>query len=218
MWASETASTNGRPASEAGRPERAPATVWQERCRRQATVIETLSQAVSTLRRGAAALKAENAELRAANSRLAGDRRLASRTGAHDHDGLLAEVTIRLGPHAPHTARSVAAQRLAGHVTPPVLDSALLLVSELVTNSVQHSGVPEGEDIVVRLHLWRGVCRLEVEDPGCEGMIAPQPAELRTGSGMGLNLVAALSERWGVVRSAEGPTRVWAQLLGAPIT
>jgi hypothetical protein len=49
-------------------------------------------------------------------------------------------------------------------------------------------------------------------------MIAPQPAELRTGSGMGLNLVAALSERWGVVRSAEGPTRVWAQLPGAPIT
>jgi hypothetical protein len=29
---------------------------------------------------------------------------------------------------------------------------------------------------------------------------------------MGLNLVQMLSERWGVVRTAEGPTRVWAQL------
>ena len=29
---------------------------------------------------------------------------------------------------------------------------------------------------------------------------------------MGLHLVQALSERWGVVRAAEGPTRVWAQL------
>ena len=32
---------------------------------------------------------------------------------------------------------------------------------------------------------------------------------------MGLNLVQMLSERWGVVRAAEGPTCVWAQLLCA---
>jgi hypothetical protein len=29
---------------------------------------------------------------------------------------------------------------------------------------------------------------------------------------MGLHLVHTLSERWGVVRAAEGPTCVWAQL------
>ena len=58
----------------------------------------------------------------------------------------------------------------------------------------------------------RDGCRLEVEDPGRDGVIAPQPQDLRNGGGMGLNLVQMLSERWGVVRAAEGPTRVWAQL------
>jgi hypothetical protein len=43
-------------------------------------------------------------------------------------------------------------------------------------------------------------------------VIAPQPQDLLKGGGMGLNLVQMLSERWGVVRAAEGPTRVWAQL------
>ena len=34
---------------------------------------------------------------------------------------------------------------------------------------------------------------------------------------MGLNLVETISERWGLVRAADGPTRVWAQLrCGAP--
>jgi hypothetical protein len=32
------------------------------------------------------------------------------------------------------------------------------------------------------------------------------------GGGMGLQMVQTLSERWGVVRAAEGPTCVWAQL------
>jgi anti-sigma regulatory factor (Ser/Thr protein kinase) len=55
-----------------------------------------------------------------------------------------------------------------------VLETALLLVSELVTSSVRHSGVPEGEDVVVRVDLGRDVCRLEVEDPGRDGVIARQ--------------------------------------------
>ena len=93
-----------------------------------------------------------------------------------------------------------------------MLETALLLVSELVSNSVRHSGVPEGEDLVLRVYLWRDGCRLEVEDPGRDGVIAPQPPDLFRGGGMGLHLVQTLSERWGVVRAAEGPTCVWAQL------
>jgi len=109
-------------------------------------------------------------------------------------------------------SRRVVADCLADQVAPSVLETALLLVSELVTNSVRHSGVPEGEDIVVRVHVLRDGCRLEVEDPGRHGVIAPQPQDLLRGGGMGLNLVQMLSERWGVVRAAEGPTCVWAQL------
>jgi anti-sigma regulatory factor (Ser/Thr protein kinase) len=121
-------------------------------------------------------------------------------------------AAIPLGLEAPAVARRVVTEWLADRVAPRVLETALLLVSELVTNSVRHSGVPEGEDVVVRVDLWRDGCRLEVEDPGRDGVIAPQPQDLLRGGGMGLNLVQILSERWGVVRVAEGPTRVWAQL------
>jgi anti-sigma regulatory factor (Ser/Thr protein kinase) len=123
-----------------------------------------------------------------------------------------AEVTIPIGVQAPRVARSAVAQWLADHVAPSLLDTALLLVSELVSNSVRHSGVPEGEDVVVRVHLWRDGFRLEVEDPGRGGVIAPQTPDSLRGGGMGLHLVQTLSECWGVVRAAEGPTCVWAQL------
>ena len=132
----------------------------------------------------------------------------------HDrsHDGDLVEVSIALGVEAPRIARSFVAEHLADRVTASVLDSARLLASELVTNSVLHSGVPDGGELMVRVRVWRDVCRLEVEDPGRDGVIAPRPPDPARGGGMGLNLVRMLSERWGVVRAADGPTRVWAQL------
>jgi anti-sigma regulatory factor (Ser/Thr protein kinase) len=183
----------------------------EAKCGRQAIVIERLSEALSTFERGAKALKAENSELRAENDRLRHHRRLESRPDRVD-GGEATEVAIPLGVQAPGVARSVVAEWLADQVAPCVLETALLLVSELVTNSVRHSGAPEGEDVVVRVDLWRDGCRLEVEDPGRDGVIAPQPHDLLNGGGMGLNLVQLLSERWGVVRAAEGPTRVWAQM------
>jgi anti-sigma regulatory factor (Ser/Thr protein kinase) len=178
----------------------------------QAIVIERLSDALSSFERGASVLKTENSELRAENDRLRRHRRLEAGPDRRVDGDEPAEVAIPLGVQAPGVARSVVADWLAGQVAPCVLETALLLVSELVTNSVRHSGVPDGEDVVVRVDLWRDGCRLEVEDPGRDGVIAPQPQDLLNGGGMGLNLVQMLSERWGVVRAAEGPTRVWAQL------
>jgi anti-sigma regulatory factor (Ser/Thr protein kinase) len=175
----------------------------QAKCEHQALVIDTLSEALSTFERGARALKAENSALRAENERLRRSR---------VDGGAPAEVAIPIGVQAPGVARSAIAQWLVDHVAPAVLETALLLVSELVSNSVRHSGVPEGEAVVVRVHLWREGFRLEVEDPGRSGVIAPQPPDLLRGGGMGLHLVHTLSERWGVVRAAEGPTCVWARL------
>ena len=176
---------------------------WQAKCRHQEMVIDTLGEALSTFERGARALKAENSALRVENDRLRRSR---------VDGGAPAEVAIPIGVQAPRVARSAIAQWLVDHVSPAVLETALLLVSELVSNSVRHSGVREGEDVVVRVHLWREGFRLEVEDPGRSGVIAPQPPDLRRGGGMGLNLVHTLSERWGVVRAADGPTCVWARL------
>jgi anti-sigma regulatory factor (Ser/Thr protein kinase) len=180
-------------------------------------VIDTLAEAMSTFERGARALKAENSALRTENDRLRRHPRFASRTDGPVDSGEPAEVAIPIGVQAPRVARSVVGQWLADHVAPSVLETALLLVSELVSNSVRHSGVPGGDDVVVRVHSWRGGVRLEVEDPGRDGVIAPQPPDPLRGGGMGLQLVQTLSERWGLERVAAGGTRVWAQLASAPL-
>jgi serine/threonine-protein kinase RsbW len=213
MKSDQTASANGRTAgSSDGIGLRPAPEALRAKCRSQAIVIDRLSETLSTFERGARALKAENSELRAENDRLRRQRRLGSRPDRRVDRGEPAEVAIPLGVLAPGVARHAVADWLADQVAPSVLETALLLVTELVTNSVRHSGVPEGDDVVVRVDLWRDGCRLEVEDPGRGGAIALQPQDPRNGGGMGLNLVQMLSERWGVVRAAGGPTRVWAQL------
>jgi len=189
----------------------------EAKSRHQAREIDTLGEAVSAFERGARALKAENTALRAENDRLRRHRRYRSRPDGRVDGGEPAEAAILIGVQAPGIARRVVAQWLADHVAPSVLETALLLVSELVSNSVRHSGVPEGEELLVRVHLWHDGCRLEVEDPGCDGVIAPQPPDPTRGGGMGLHLVQALSERWGLDRIAAGGTRVWAQLPRAPL-
>jgi anti-sigma regulatory factor (Ser/Thr protein kinase) len=211
MKSDENASADGRTAvsSDGFDPRPAPEGLPTE-CRHQAIVI--VSEALSTFERGARALKAERSELRAEIGRLRHHWGSESRPDRRAGGGESADVAIPLGVHAPAVARSVVAECLAGQVAPCVVDTALLLVSELVTNSVRHSGVPEGEDVVVRVDVWPDVCRVEVEDPGRDGVIAQQPQDLLKGGTMGLHLVDTLSERWGVVRAAGGPTRVWAQL------
>ena len=174
-------------------------------CRRQARVIEQLTAVASNLRTGAAALKAENAELRSANERIGrqgGD-------GAAREGGAL-EVCLPLDARAPGAARIVVG-RLRGRVPALVLEDALLVVSELVSNGVRHSGASEGT-IVVRVELTGTMVRLEVQDPGRGGVIAPRDPDL---GGFGLNLVHGLCERWGLERVAAGGTRVWAQLARA---
>jgi hypothetical protein len=82
---------------------------------------------------------------------------------------------------------------------------------------VRHSGVPAGAAVIVGVEMPPGSVRLNVNDPGSCGAIAPRPPDLE-GGGFGLNLVQALSERWGIERSAQGGTCVWAQLACAPLS
>ena len=179
--------------------------------RRQAVVIATLSDAVSNYHRGLGALRAENAELRAEGSEIRGRLETLSREASRADDDLV-ELMIEPGPGAPGVARRAIAGALGERVAEPVLANAQLVMSELVTNSVRHSGMPDGDELVVRVRVWRDGCRLEVEDSGHDGVIAPRSPDLDDGGGMGLNLVQSISERWGLVRAAHGPTRVWAQL------
>jgi anti-sigma regulatory factor (Ser/Thr protein kinase) len=94
----------------------------------------------------------------------------------------------------------------------PCGDVAVLLVSELFGNSVQHggSGVP-GETVTVAVRVWDGVVRVEVTDRSGPGVPELRPADRGREGGRGLRLVAGLAARWGWRRRG-GRTVTWFEL------
>jgi len=99
--------------------------------------------------------------------------------------------------------------------SPPVADVAVLLTSELVTNSVRHSGSAVlGGDVTVAVTVGGGGVRVEVTDRSGEG--APVLASAASADGdadgsRGLWLVDALSARWGYERDS-GLATTWFEL------
>jgi anti-sigma regulatory factor (Ser/Thr protein kinase) len=95
-------------------------------------------------------------------------------------------------------------------VARPVLHTAELLVSELVTNSVRHARMPVGASLEVRTEVDDDVLRVEVFDPGSGREVAPRKPDVEHGGGFGLVLVERLARRWGAETNAG--TRVWFEL------
>jgi anti-sigma regulatory factor (Ser/Thr protein kinase) len=90
---------------------------------------------------------------------------------------------------------------------------ALLLVSELVTNSIIHAGHEGTEAIRVRAANDGSTTRVEVCDRArgaTQPAMRPDPPPYATG-GRGLLLVDALSDRWGMDTCERG-TCVWFEL------
>jgi len=121
--------------------------------------------------------------------------------------------TFDPSPRAPFEARRAVEELAAELDLAHSQDLALLrdtqlLVSELVTNSVRHSGSASP----IRLRAWvrdRGV-RLEIADGGF-GFEADSPGGASEAeSGRGLLILEALTDRWGISR--DGQTRVWFEL------
>lgn len=120
------------------------------------------------------------------------------------------DVTVSAGPAAAGRARGVVAGWLRGHVSDAVLDDAVLLVSELVSNSTRHASTPDGAAIRLRGVLEERVVRVHVLDRGQQGTVAIRaPGDERLG-GYGLRLVASLAADWGVRRGLG--TEVWFEL------
>ena len=80
-----------------------------------------------------------------------------------------------------------------------LVDDALLLTSELVTNSVLHGGPP----LVIAVDCDGEQLQVRVRD-GSPAVPAPQEAAQSDENGRGLALVAALSDDWGVDPEPEG--------------
>jgi anti-sigma regulatory factor (Ser/Thr protein kinase) len=118
------------------------------------------------------------------------------------------EERLRLLPQpaAAGLARRFVGRHLRRRQVPEqAIETALLVVSELVTNAYRHG---RGE-IELRVSVSGGHVRIEVIDGG-QGQ-APAVREHRPGEygGWGLRIVEQLSLRWGVL---DGTTHVWAEL------
>lgn len=117
-------------------------------------------------------------------------------------------LDVNLAPNvkAPERARRSLAN-VEAQLNEEVLDDVMLLVNELVTNSVKFGG--EGE-IQLRLTGSGHSVRVEVHDQG-PGFAPPgREPTLEETSGRGLVLVDAIVDRWGV--SLDGTTCVWFEI------
>ncbi len=123
--------------------------------------------------------------------------------------GLLdVDLVLPYSPQAAGDARA-ALGVLSGRVRPELLENLRLLVSELVTNAVRHSGLGTGW-VRLEVRLSNDRIRVRVTDPGdCFEPGRAAPSIYQT-SGWGLFLVEQISDRWGVRCGEE--TEVWFEL------
>ncbi|TIC84452.1 ATP-binding protein [Nocardioides sp. GY 10127] len=122
-------------------------------------------------------------------------------------DALRAAVTLPRDVRAPGVARSFLRDELdRWGLEEEVVESALLCVSEVVTNAVNHAHSRS----LLRVSLLHGVLTVLVRDRGSVGEVRP-PDDVDDPLavwGRGLMLVEAVADRWGSERDAAGTT-VW---------
>ena len=112
----------------------------------------------------------------------------------------------------PHPTSPAAGRRFVADVlwqrgfATEIIDDAVLLTSEAVTNAVVHAGTPI--DVVVTVDA--AMARVEVHDRHPDLPVVRDPAG-DAASGRGLRVIAAMAEAWGVQPSGDG-TCLWFEL------
>jgi anti-sigma regulatory factor (Ser/Thr protein kinase) len=125
-------------------------------------------------------------------------------------DAKIVSFTVPGGKRAAGVARRSVLSSKVG--VPGVMRQRLaLLLSELVTNAIQHGGAGPHETIQVRLSSTPKRVRVEVHDPGARGETPTDRLEAETG-GYGLLLVDRLADGWGREQSNTGGSLAWFEL------
>jgi anti-sigma regulatory factor (Ser/Thr protein kinase) len=115
-------------------------------------------------------------------------------------------VCLTASTSAPSEARR-AVDELEPQLGNTLAEDIRLLASELVTNSIRHSGAPNDRPIEFAVSTSPDVVRIEVLDGGTWRPPRPDPDGT---SGWGLYLVDRLADRWGVEHN--GGTCAWFEI------
>ncbi|HZE65097.1 MAG TPA: SpoIIE family protein phosphatase [Sporichthyaceae bacterium] len=121
------------------------------------------------------------------------------------------ELVLAPREHSPAAARETVRAAVHGAGLDHLLDEALLLTTELVTNALVHGGT----EVELRIESEAQVLRVEVSDRGRGRVSVPQAVGPEQESGRGMFLVDMLSAAWGTRHHATGKT-VWFELGGSP--
>jgi anti-sigma regulatory factor (Ser/Thr protein kinase) len=122
------------------------------------------------------------------------------------------QLEVGVDPAEVGRARSWARSRLVGSgigADEPVAETLILLISELVTNAVVHTGCPA----VLRMLFPAAPAspvRVEVADRS-EAPPAPRHAHRDETGGRGLELVDGLADRWGWQPEGAGK-QIWCEV------
>ncbi|MFB7913757.1 ATP-binding protein [Streptomyces sp. NPDC056061] len=127
-------------------------------------------------------------------------------------------MAVPHGPAGVGQARHRMREQLRSHGVPDsVVDDAVLVLSELLSNACRH-GRPLGRhtdvgDGDIRA-AWRvdgtGGLTVEVTDGGGPTRPVPATPSVTARGGRGLNIISALAEEWGVRDGSAGEVTVWA--------
>jgi len=121
-------------------------------------------------------------------------------------------VSLRLprGPEAPGLARAEVIASFRDRLEDATVYDVALVVSELVTNSVNHPGPAREPDFGVDVGVVGDHVLISVSDRGAQ--IIPRRDRRTTAEQLGLQLVDRLAGSWGVARDGVGGTQVWCEL------
>ncbi|MET9953216.1 ATP-binding protein [Streptomyces sp. NPDC006339] len=126
-------------------------------------------------------------------------------------------MAVPHGPAGVGEARHRMREQLSRNgMSESVVDDAVLILSELLSNACRH-GRPLGRDADVGegdvRAAWSidkaGGLRVEVTDGGGPTRPVPATPSVTARGGRGLNIISALAQDWGVRDSATGEVTVW---------